>query len=225
MYITLFFKWNDRVGALPSCVSLPFIYSGPRQYVSLMSQYILELSENNPYHDPAWYLHLQPCCLCKQVCSYRSGTNFTNELSTVIQIRWKVHYVLIQIVAEWSLWNFAHGAASILSWHVHHVCSDMELLHSTMELHWHWISIEFKLQWKIVREMGPRTWVLNIQTLEIVTMSCYFWYFRLPRLYIIGGSKCLCNTSRLSFLWEFRCNIDVPICGNLDRICIIIFYA
>ena len=46
------------------------------------------------------------------------GTPFTNDFSLVIQIRWKLHFALIQVVAKWSLWNFAHGTTAVLSWSV-----------------------------------------------------------------------------------------------------------
>ena len=38
--------------------------------------------------------------------------------STVIQICWKFHCALIQVVVKSLLWNFAHGLTTVLPWHV-----------------------------------------------------------------------------------------------------------
>ena len=47
--------------------------------------------------------------------------SFSTDFSTVIQIRWKIHPALIQVVLKWSLWNFALGTTTLLSWHVQNI--------------------------------------------------------------------------------------------------------
>ena len=37
------------------------------------------------------------------------GAHFTTDLSIIIQIRWKIHFALIQSRVKWSLWYVAHG--------------------------------------------------------------------------------------------------------------------
>ena len=45
------------------------------------------------------------------------------DFSIVIQIRWKFHSALIQVVVKWSLWNFAHGTTVVVTCAT--FCSDM----------------------------------------------------------------------------------------------------
>ena len=40
------------------------------------------------------------------------GANFTNTISIMIQIWWKIHSALIKGVFKWSLWNFAPGTTT-----------------------------------------------------------------------------------------------------------------
>ena len=72
------------------------------------------------------------------------GEHFTNDFSTVIQIRWKINSALIQVVGKWSLLNFAHGLTPVLS------C-----------LQGSYTKINFPLLWnydgKIVHGMDPGT--------------------------------------------------------------------
>ena len=44
--------------------------------------------------------------------------HFRKDISIVIQIQWKFHFALIQVVRKWMLWNFAHDMTALLTWHV-----------------------------------------------------------------------------------------------------------
>ena len=72
------------------------------------------------------------------------GAHFTNDFSIVIQMRWKFHSSLIQVVSMWSLSHFAHGTTAVLSLHVQNFVA---IRHTTMELRWPifyriWITME-----------------------------------------------------------------------------------
>ena len=76
---------------------------------------------------------------------YGSGAHFTNNFSITIQMWWKFHFALIQVLIKWSLQNFAHDTTAGLSWHVHNfvvICS------TVIELELNEFSIEFELWWK-----------------------------------------------------------------------------
>ena len=83
-------------------------------------------------------------------CSY--GSQLTSDFSIVIQIRWKFHSALIQVVVKWSIWSFAHGTTAALSWHVQDFVT---IWYPTINLYWNTNSIEFELRGKMVPEMGP----------------------------------------------------------------------
>ena len=51
--------------------------------------------------------------------------------SIAIQIWWKFHSALIQIIVKWSLWNLAHGTEDVLLWHVQNFVA---IWYHTMEL-------------------------------------------------------------------------------------------
>ena len=54
---------------------------------------------------------------------------------------------------KWSLWNFAHGTTTVLSWHVQ---SFVAILYPSMALHKNQnFPLQFEWQQKILREMGP----------------------------------------------------------------------
>ena len=55
------------------------------------------------------------------IINERPGAHFTNDYSFVIQIRWKFHSTLIQVIGKWSLWKFAHVTTALLSYHVQNV--------------------------------------------------------------------------------------------------------
>ena len=47
-----------------------------------------------------------------------AGAHFTNNFSITIQMWWKFHFALIQILTKWSLQYLAHDTTAELSWHV-----------------------------------------------------------------------------------------------------------
>ena len=57
---------------------------------------------------------------------------FMNDLSIFIQIQWKFHSAVIQVLVKWSLWIFAHATTIVLPWHVQQFVATW---HLTMELH------------------------------------------------------------------------------------------
>ena len=75
----------------------------------------------------------------------RSGAHFTNNFSITIQMWWKFHFALIQILMKWSLQNLAHGTTAELSWHVPNFVA---IWSPVIELELNEISIEFELWWK-----------------------------------------------------------------------------
>ena len=75
----------------------------------------------------------------------KPGAHFTNNFSITIQMWWKFHFALIQILKKWSLQYLAHGTTAGLSWHVPNFVA---IWSSVIELELSEISIEFKLWWK-----------------------------------------------------------------------------
>ena len=75
------------------------------------------------------------CHLAIEQCTpkWGPGTHFANDFSIAIQIRWKFHSALIQVVVMGSLQNFAHGMTALLSWHVHNIIAKW---YPSMELHY-----------------------------------------------------------------------------------------
>ena len=57
------------------------------------------------------------CCHFMQLV-WISDAHFMHNFSFVIQIQWKFHSALIQVVVKWSLWNFASGRTAVLWWQV-----------------------------------------------------------------------------------------------------------
>ena len=74
-----------------------------------------------------------------------SGAHFTNNFSITIQMWWKFHFALIQILIKWSLQYLAHGTTAGLSWHVPNFVA---MWSSVIELELNEISITFELWWK-----------------------------------------------------------------------------
>ena len=75
---------------------------------------------------------------------HHAGTHFIN-FSITIQMWWKFHFALIQIIMKWSLQNFAHGTTAVLSWHMQHFVA---IGFPAIELQLNKIYIEFELWWK-----------------------------------------------------------------------------
>ena len=48
----------------------------------------------------------------------RQGTHSTDDLSVVIQNRWKLRFPLIRFRIKWSPQNFAHDMTAMLPWHL-----------------------------------------------------------------------------------------------------------
>ena len=103
-----------------------------------------------------WHIAIQPtvgCSAYKLIYVVRlltargesSGAHFTNNFSITIQMWWKFHFALIQILIKWSLQYLAHGTTAGLSWHV---LNFVAIWSSVIELELNEISIEFELWWK-----------------------------------------------------------------------------
>ena len=81
------------------------------------------------------------------------GARFTNGFCITIQIRWKFRFTLTSILIQWTLQNFVHGTAAVLSWHVQKFVA---IWWPATELWQGEVSIEFELRAKNVSETGPR---------------------------------------------------------------------
>ena len=73
------------------------------------------------------------------------GAHFTNNFSITIQMWWKFHFALIQILIKWSLQYLAHGTTAGLSWHVPNFVA---IWSPVIELKLNEIFIKFELWWK-----------------------------------------------------------------------------
>ena len=76
---------------------------------------------------------------------YVTGTHFTNDFSITIQIRWKFHLALIQLLVIISRQNLAHATTAQLSCHVPNIVAITILLFGWEQNE---ISITFELWWK-----------------------------------------------------------------------------
>ena len=76
---------------------------------------------------------------------YDTGAHFTNDFSITIQMWWKFHFALIQVLIKWSLQNLAHGTTAGLSWHVPNFVA---IWSTVIELELNEFSIKFELWWK-----------------------------------------------------------------------------
>ena len=74
-----------------------------------------------------------------------SGTHFTNDFSITIQIRWKFHLALIQLLVIISRQNLAHATTAQLSCHVPNIVA---ITISLFGWEQNEISITFELWWK-----------------------------------------------------------------------------
>ena len=79
------------------------------------------------------------------------GAHFTNDLSIVIQIQWKIGFGITPLWGIILLQNFAHAMTAKLSWHVQNSIAITSQQHGWQQGE---ISIPFKLEWKTVVEMG-----------------------------------------------------------------------
>ena len=113
---------------------------------------------------------------CHLFQSYLSGAHFTNDFTITIQIRWKFHLALIQLLMTISQQNLAHATTTQLSrhvpnivaitllvfgweqkWNFHHIWIVMEKLLAKWApglLHWFWgilmtAPVISKQSWKI----------------------------------------------------------------------------
>ena len=86
------------------------------------------------------YLLAMLCC-----CNSVPGTHFTNDFSITIQIRWKFHLALIQLLVIISRQNLAHDTTAQLSYHVPNIVAITILLFGWEQNE---ISITFELWWK-----------------------------------------------------------------------------
>ena len=86
-----------------------------------------------------WFVH------CHALLWSGTGAHFTNNLSITIQMWWKFHFALIQVLIKWSLQNLAHGTTAGLSWHVPNFVA---IWSTVIELELNEFSIEFELWWR-----------------------------------------------------------------------------
>ena len=82
---------------------------------------------------------------CSKATQYTPGAHFTNDFSITIQMWWKFHFALIQVLIKWSLQNLAHGTTAELSWRVPNFVA---IWSTVIELELNEFSIEFELWWK-----------------------------------------------------------------------------
>ena len=81
-----------------------------------------------------WWACMTHCC-----------THFTNDFSITIQIRWKFHLALIQLLMTISQQNLAHATTAQLSCHVPNIVAITLLVFGWEQNE---ISITFELWWK-----------------------------------------------------------------------------
>ena len=74
-----------------------------------------------------------------------SGAHFTNNFSITIQMWWKFHLTLIQLLMITSQQNLAHATTAQLSWHVPNIVAITLLVFGWEQ---NKISITFELWWK-----------------------------------------------------------------------------
>ena len=91
-----------------------------------------------------YYLWDVITCPCPSFIS-ASGTHFTNDFSITIQIRWKFHLALIQVLVIISQQNLAHATTAQLSCHVPNIVAITLLVFGWEQNE---ISITFELWWK-----------------------------------------------------------------------------
>ena len=69
-----------------------------------------------------WACHWAP-----QVIPRQTGTDFTNTVSIMIQIRWPFRIVLINTYTAWSLHDIVRSTATVLPWQGH--SADLRTMH------------------------------------------------------------------------------------------------
>ena len=78
----------------------------------------------------------------------------------------EIYSALIQVMIEWSLWNFAHGATAVLSWNLQNCVA---LWYHTMELRQFQFSIGFEWLWKKLFVK----WAPGYCTQHTLTPTCF----------------------------------------------------
>ena len=68
----------------------------------------------------------------------------------LMQIRWKFHSVVFPAVFVRSLLRIVHGTTAVLSWHEQHFVAKR---YRSMKLNSDRLSVDFELQWKIIRDI------------------------------------------------------------------------
>ena len=99
-----------------------------------------------------------------------SGTHFTNDFSITIQIRWKFHLALIQLLVIISRQNLAHATAAQLSCHVPKYCSDHYIIiwmRAKWNFHHIWIVME-----KLLVKWAPDPYPQCNEHFLLVKLSC-----------------------------------------------------
>ena len=75
-----------------------------------------------------------------RITKFGPGARFTNNFSITMQMWWKFHFALIQIIIKWSLQYLVHGTTAGLLWHVPNFVA---IWSSVIELELNEISIKF----------------------------------------------------------------------------------
>ena len=86
--------------------------------------------------------------------------------------QWKLDFFLIQIIMEWSLPNFTHDTAAVLSWHVQSlvVIRWPRVTLQQKTFHWIWILIE-----NTMNQDQAQQWYLGNTLIRILICKPYIW--------------------------------------------------
>ena len=155
----------------------------------------------------------------KHFCSTsRPQAHFTNHLSIIIQIWWKICFTVIQFQTMRSQQNFAHAMTAHLLCHVQKivVISSSQLGGKQNDT-----DIKVELQWKkIVNEMGPYGAMMLTQTLELspCMQACNWPTSQIPQCTCSISHKAPFRTEMCTFLlWMMHCGIWIKCIVGLVR--------
>ena len=135
--------WNSIQNILPTHWKIRFLYIEILRALSFKSSYVfLKRPPDYTIHGLVFFLLSS---LFPDSTKPLPGDHFTNNFSITIQMWWKFHFAIIQILIKWSLQSLAHGTTAGLSWHVPNVVA---IWSPVIELELNEISIKFELWWK-----------------------------------------------------------------------------
>ena len=116
------------------------------------------------FHALLGFMVVQP--LVDFTSVHSSGAHFKNDFSILIQIRWKFHSALIQVIVKWMLWNFAHDMTVVLLCHVQNF---VVIWYPIMDLHWSQFYFGYVLWWKICLWDGPQVYFPGTRVINHIT--------------------------------------------------------